>query len=139
MANEHKPPAIDIPPGFEPDLQELRELFDLAQTDPTSTRRRAGVIEGMLRRLKPGHSLSFRAVLYDLLGEVLAKSPLRADLEKAITCYEQTLRFYTPEAHPQEYARIQNNLALLYSKLPQRDPGANLQKEIACYEQALRF
>ena len=62
-----------------------------------------------------------------------------ANLQKAIACFEQALRFFTPEAAPFDYAATQNNLGLAYADLPVGDWAANLQKAIACYEQALRF
>ena len=62
-----------------------------------------------------------------------------ANLQKAIACYEQALRFRTPEAAPFDYATTQINLGNAYLQLPVGDRAANLQQAIACYEQALRF
>ena len=62
-----------------------------------------------------------------------------ANLQKAIACFEQALRFRTPEADPLDYATTQNNLGVAYAELPVGDRAANLQKAIACFERALRF
>ena len=64
---------------------------------------------------------------------------LAANLQKAIACYEQALRDFTPEAAPRNYAATQTNLGNAYAQLPVGDRAANLQRAIACYEQALRF
>ena len=61
-----------------------------------------------------------------------------ATLRKAIACYEQALRFRTPEAAPFDYAMTQTNLGTDYYSLPVGDRAANLQQAIARYEQALR-
>jgi len=62
-----------------------------------------------------------------------------ANLARAIECYQQVLRFYTPEAAPLGYAMTQNNLGLTYADLPTGDRAANLRQAIACYQEALRF
>ena len=61
-----------------------------------------------------------------------------ANLQKAIACYEQALRVFTPEAAPLDYAMTQNDLGNAYADLPVGDRAANLRQAIACYEQALR-
>ncbi len=62
-----------------------------------------------------------------------------ANLEKAIQCYQEALRVYTPEAAPFDYAMTQNNLGAAYADLPTGDRAANLEKAIQCYQEALRF
>jgi len=61
------------------------------------------------------------------------------NLARAIACYEQALRFWTPESAPLDYAMTQNNLGTAYAGLPTGERGQNLARAIACYEQALRF
>ena len=76
------------------------------------------------------------------LGGAYAELPVRdraANLQKAIACYEQALRIFTPEAAPRDYALTQTNLGNAYRNLPVGDRAANLRQAIACYEQALRF
>ncbi len=62
-----------------------------------------------------------------------------ANLEQAIHCYQQALRFQTPETAPLDYAHTQNNLGNAYSHLLTGDRAANLEQAIHCYQQALRF
>ena len=60
------------------------------------------------------------------------------NLNKAIACYREALRVYTPEAAPLDYAMTQNNLGTAYSDLPTGDRAENLSKAIDCYLEALR-
>ena len=62
-----------------------------------------------------------------------------ANLQRAIGCYTEALRFRTAEAAPLDYAGTQNNLGLAYAGLPAGDRADNLQRAIACYTEALRF
>jgi tetratricopeptide (TPR) repeat protein len=62
-----------------------------------------------------------------------------ANLARAIECYQQALRVYTPEAAPFQYATTQNNLGIAYRNLPTGERAANLARAIECYQQALRF
>ncbi|MDY7042279.1 MAG: hypothetical protein SVX38_15600, partial [Chloroflexota bacterium] len=55
-----------------------------------------------------------------ILGNAYADLPTgerAANLHKAIACYEEALRFRTPQAAPLDYAGTQNNLALTYAQL----------------------
>ena len=58
---------------------------------------------------------------------------------RAIVCYEQALRFWTPESAPLDYARAQNNLGTAYRSLPTGDRGENLARAVEFYQEALRF
>jgi CHAT domain-containing protein len=60
-----------------------------------------------------------------------------ANLQKAIACFEQALRVYTPEDAPFDYAGTQNNLGIAYRQLPVGDRAENLRRAIACFEAAL--
>ncbi|HQK15738.1 MAG TPA: hypothetical protein PLJ78_17555, partial [Anaerolineae bacterium] len=83
-----------------------------------------------------------RARMMNMLGLIYADLPTGdrgANLARAIACYEEALRYYTPEAAPLEYATLQNNLGNAYRNLPTGDRGANLARAIACYEEALRY
>ena len=61
-----------------------------------------------------------------------------ANLQQAIACYREALRFLTPEAAPLAYAATQNNLGNAYLFLPTGDRAANLAAAIACYTAALQ-
>jgi tetratricopeptide (TPR) repeat protein len=75
------------------------------------------------------------------LGNAYLRLPTgdRAEnLERAIGCYREALRVYTPEAAPFQYATTQNNLGTAYSDLPTGDRAENLERAIGCYREALR-
>jgi tetratricopeptide (TPR) repeat protein len=77
-----------------------------------------------------------------ILGNAYADLPTgdrAANLEQAIQCYREALRFRTPEAAPLDYATTQNNLGIAYRNLPTGDRAANLEQAIQCYQEALRF
>jgi tetratricopeptide (TPR) repeat protein len=76
-----------------------------------------------------------------ILGNAYSDLPTgdrAANLEKAMQCYQEALRVYTPEAAPFDYAMTQNNLGTAYRNLPTGDRAANLEKAIHCYQEALR-
>lgn len=62
-----------------------------------------------------------------------------ANLQRAIACYEEALRFRTPESSPLGYAMSQNNLGNVLTLLSVGDQATNVQQAIACYKEALRF
>ncbi|MEM8639008.1 MAG: hypothetical protein AAGG51_09365 [Cyanobacteria bacterium P01_G01_bin.54] len=63
------------------------------------------------------------------------------DLLQALQHYEQALsQIGDPQAAPQLYAMVQNNLGAAYSDLAQQDePIANLQRAIQAYETSLQY
>ena len=69
----------------------------------------------------------------------LATGDRGANLEQAIACYTEALRFRTAEADPNGYAQTQHNLGGAYAELLTGDRGANLEQAISCYTEALRF
>ena len=80
------------------------------------------------------------ATMQNNLGNAYVSLPTgdrAANLARAIQCYQEALRFYTPETTPLDYAMTQNNLGLAYSDLPTGERVANLRQAIECYEQAL--
>src|SRR5512142_731851 len=106
MDSPSRPAPLLVPPGFEAEMEELRRLMLLEQDDPEASRRRAVLIEGMLQRLRPGQFPTFHAILQSILGTTYAELPVgdrAANLRRAIACYEQALRFRTPEAAPSHY------------------------------------
>jgi len=75
------------------------------------------------------------------LGKELLHASLgdrAANIQRAIECYEAALRVRTEQAFPQDWAIIQNNLAIAYRNIPGGDRAANIQRAIECYEAALR-
>jgi hypothetical protein len=58
---------------------------------------------------------------------------------QAIHCYQEALRFYTPQAAPMAYARTQNSLGNAFLLLPGADRSAHIRSAIHCFREALRF
>ena len=82
------------------------------------------------------------AAMQNSLGTAYAALPTgdrAANLQQAIHCYEEALRYFAPDVAPLDYATTQNNLGTAYQSLPTGDRAANLQQAIHCYEEALRF
>ncbi len=95
-----------------------------------------------LGKLQPDKDPLLYARIQHKLGNAYSDLPegnRAANLEQAIACYREALRFWTPETAPLDYATIQNNMGIAYSDLPAGDRGANLRKAIACYREALHF
>lgn len=72
-----------------------------------------------------------------LQSEPPPREPRHNSLKKAISCYLEALRVYTPDAFPLQYAIAQHNLGSVYlegSTVAYRD---DLEKAIACYVEAL--
>lgn len=67
--------------------------------------------------------------------------------EAAVTCLQQTARLYQqalqgidPDAQPEFYASLHNNLGATYADLARyADPCANLQQSIAAYRRVLQY
>ncbi|MDJ1175618.1 CHAT domain-containing protein [Roseofilum capinflatum] len=62
------------------------------------------------------------------------------NLEKAISAFQNALKFYTLDKLPQYYAATQNNLGAAYRNLATiREKGENLDRAIAAFQNALKF
>ncbi|MBN1580848.1 MAG: tetratricopeptide repeat protein, partial [Anaerolineae bacterium] len=82
------------------------------------------------------------AMTQNNLGTAYLRLPTgdRSDnLQRAIACYQEALRVYTPEAAPLAYAMTQNNLGEAYIKLPSGKRTQNIKHATALYQDALRF
>jgi hypothetical protein len=76
------------------------------------------------------------------LGLTYAELPIgerAANLQRAIDCYHEALRFRTIEADPSGYAIAQHNLGDACLVIPIGDRAANLARAIDCYNKALPF
>jgi tetratricopeptide (TPR) repeat protein len=134
--------GVNIPPGFEADIDEVQRLEAQSRRHPHVIGGLIQIYERILGRLRPGDYPAFRAKIQNMLGMAYAKLPTgdrAANLTQAIACFHEALRFRTPETAPLDYAMTQNNLGSAYAKLPTGDRGTNLAQAIACYQQALRF
>lgn len=83
----------------------------------------------------------FRAAILNTLASELSKASLgsrTANLERAVSCSQRALHYYTEFDHPVPWAMTQNNLGNLYCNLPLGMRADNLNKAITCYEACLR-
>ncbi|RZL97961.1 MAG: hypothetical protein EOO88_61860, partial [Pedobacter sp.] len=68
-----------------------------------------------------------------------SKGNRRKVLNRSIQCYEDSLIIYIRESFPENWAEIQNHMAIAYSDLAQTgDTTKNLIEAIVCYENALQ-
>ncbi|MEO1128684.1 MAG: tetratricopeptide repeat protein [Planctomycetota bacterium] len=74
------------------------------------------------------------------LGNVWQEMPTgdrRINIERAIACYEQSLKHLTREAAPEAWASVQNAAGHACERLPTGNRGLNLERAIACFSAAL--
>ncbi|XGV97803.1 MAG: CHAT domain-containing protein [Leptolyngbya sp. BL-A-14] len=79
---------------------------------------------------------------FSMLGHLLTQLPgeQRAlNLEIAITAYNQSLKVYTREAYPSDWARTQANLATTYRERIRGEKTKNIEIAISAYGQALQI
>lgn len=132
----------EIPSEFVADLGEVLSLSSKAESDLRFHGPQVKAIENILQQLGTNRYSSFRASLLIELGNsymLLPEGGRAENLLKAITCYEEALTFYTPEAYPVDYVLTKNNLGNVYRHLAMGDPAKNLEKAIECYAEALPF
>ncbi len=100
-------------------------------------------LERVATEIQDHNDKTLVAAVQNSLGVLYRNHPLGSrheNLRRAIAAYEEALRFYTPQAAPQDYAMTQNNLGNAYRDLAAiNDREANLRRAIAAYEEALRF
>jgi len=141
LAQENAGPAIEIPPGFEDDVQMAGELSAFAQAEPWFHAQRIALIEDMLGRLPSGEHPSFRAMLLNDLGNAYAFSPQGnrpANLERAIACYQEAADIWTADTAPLCYASLQNSIGCAYAYMATGDRAEHLRRAIAHFEAAQR-
>jgi CHAT domain-containing protein len=74
------------------------------------------------------------------LGKIYWSLPTGSRAEngqRAIGCFQEALRFWTPEVTPREYALTQANLGAAYGELATGDPTANVARAVDSYQRAL--
>jgi tetratricopeptide (TPR) repeat protein len=64
-----------------------------------------------------------------------------AELKEALQLYQRALRVFTGESYPQEYAILQNNIAIAYLSAPLSPEGEEMRQALAVqsFEQALKW
>ncbi len=109
--------GVAIPPDFETDIRRAQQLEEQRQRDPRAILPLIQVYKRMLERLRPNEGPLLYAALQHNLGAAYRDLPTgdrASNLAQAIACYQQALRFYTPEAEPFACRRTTRNLAHLY-------------------------
>ena len=82
------------------------------------------------------------ACLFENFAVTIDKFPLgdrATNLELSITAHNLSLKIYTRENSPENWAQILNNLALAYSNRIRGDRAENLEKAIELYGQVLEI
>jgi len=133
---------MNIPPGFEADTRRAQRLEAQRKRDPRAIVPLIQIYERMVRRIQVNKNPLFYAAIQNYLGAAYYESPTgdrTANLERAIACFEEALRVWTPGTDPLKYAATQYNLGTAYGNLPTGDRAANLERAIRCYQEALRF
>ena len=128
--------------GFVTDVLRVRKLEARRKRDPRAIIPLIKVYERIIGRLQFNEDVFFYALTQNKLGNAyseLSSDDNAANLARAITCYQEALRFFTPEETPFEYASTQGSLGNAYWKLLSGDRAANLVQAIVCYQEALRF
>src|SRR2546423_1493316 len=98
--------------------------------------------EELLERMQQDETSAICASIKNDLGVAysqLLTGSRTTNLERAIACYQDALRFRTPEIAPFDYAMTQMNLGNAYGDLPTGARVANVTRAITCYHEALRF
>ena len=134
--------GLTVPSEFADDIHQLQSILGRLQREPHLAPRRVAILERIRKHTEITHYPAFAAAVLNDLGNAYNDSPTGergVNLAHAIACYEEALRFRTPENTPLEYARTQNNLGNAYAQLPTGERESNLTRAIACYEEALRF
>lgn len=100
------------------------------------------VYKQIVESLRPDDDPHFYASIQANLGRAyreLSVGDREDNLERAIECYLEALRFVIPEEASLQYASILNDLGITYRDLPTGDHEINLGRAIACFQEALRF
>lgn len=95
-----------------------------------------GVIAGFRKALELLEGTAFREVRAELWFQLGTAYQSRADgrkgpLLEAARCYQEALKVFRRESHPEAYAMAQMNLALTYLAMPSLDRGARLRVAVA--------
>lgn len=111
---------MDISPDLAADLLKAHQLEEQRQLDPQANVSLIQLYERPISQLEPAENATVYVLIRYLLGSVymdLLTGDRAGNLVQAIECYQQALRFWTPETAPLDYAMAQNNLGNAYRDL----------------------
>jgi hypothetical protein len=92
------------------DLAEIQRLEALSKRDPYTIRPLIQLHKQVLGYLSSGEYAALRATLQHNLGNAyrdLSTGNHGANLKRAIACYQEALRIFTPETAPRNYSLTQ--------------------------------
>jgi CHAT domain-containing protein len=118
----------------------IEDLKAQRTQNPQAAMKLIDLYEKILEIAKPDNPMEYVDIQEDLgiTYIELTVGDRTANLVRAITCFQEALRFLTPDTD--KYAAIQNDLGTAYADLSLRkDRATNLTKAIACYKEALHF
>ena len=123
-------------------FQKAQQLEDLRQQDLLAVAPLVDIYTYILEHLEVSAEHSeIRAAVQTNLGVAYSELPTGnrlTNLQSAIGCFQEALRFWTLEETPAYYASAQINLGAAYQELRTGDLAENLQQAIVCYREALR-
>ncbi len=100
---------LDLPAWLARVEQQLEVVFSLAQTDRLVAENKMRLKEAISQAVREHLAPEIVAELQYQLGRLFANGVLQCStgaLKTAIGCYEASLRIYTPERYPLQYAKI---------------------------------
>src|SRR5690349_6531798 len=111
------------------DRYKVQQLEAERLRDPQANLSLIHMYEELLERMQPGETSAICASIKNDLGiaySQLLTGSRTTNLERAIACYQDALRFRTPEIAPLDYALTQTNLGITYWKMLTGDRTTNL-------------
>lgn len=117
----------------------IEQLEAAARPDPQALLVLVDIYEQLL---KGDLDTRRQAAIQKRLGTIFMDVPTgdrTANRQRAIVCFHEALRFWTPQTAPLDYAGIQNAPGTTYNSMPTADPATDVLQAIACYQPALRF
>jgi CHAT domain-containing protein len=108
---------IAIPSGLARDIRRAEQLEAQIERNPGASVPLIQVYKQIIERLRPEKTPDLYAAIQSNLGAAYCELPTGNrghNLELALECYQQALRFCTPETEPYRYRKTIRNLANLY-------------------------
>ena len=131
---------LDLPPW----LEEIEHQCDkLRNIGGKEAEKRISLLRAAIERTKGEADIASEVLaelniqLYEAFREAVDMSEEQRQ-EERIICLLAALQIYTYKCYPFQYAKIQNNLGLIYMQRMEGDRCANLEQAIACFQEALR-
>src|SRR3989442_695152 len=108
---------VTNPLKFVADLSRAQQLEIQMQQDPQASVPLIQVYERLLGQAETEKNPALYASICNNLGTLYRDLPTgdrAANLQEAVRCYREALRFWTAENVPAQYSVVQSNLAIAY-------------------------